>query len=103
PIVFSSATLSVHGSFQLMMDTLGIEDSLSFTVASPYDYEQQMSLTIPEHGDPPNIQAKLKHTYQMLEKSRGRTLLLFPSMEQLEQFRIASDQLAESGSYRILY
>src|SRR5690606_30402949 len=65
--------------------------------------EQQMSLTMPEHDGPPNIQAKLKHTYQMLEKSSGRTLLLFPSMEQLEQFRIASDQLAESGSYRILY
>ena len=36
PIIFSSATLSVGQDFSYILDSLGIEDFLSFSVESPF-------------------------------------------------------------------
>lgn len=46
PIVFSSATLSVESSFDYMAQSLGIENPLTFSVASPYDYSDQMQAAL---------------------------------------------------------
>ena len=46
PFIFSSATLSENGSFDYLATSLGIRDYLSFTVDSPYDYEEQMKVYI---------------------------------------------------------
>lgn len=103
PVIFSSATLSVAGSFRYMTDSLGIGDSLSFTVASPYSYQDQMTVVMPETGSIINMEQKLNDTYRMLERTGGRTLLLFPSMEQLELFRKESEQADSVADYRFLY
>ena len=44
PFVFSSATLSQGGDFTYLAESLGISDFDSFTVASPFDYEENMKL-----------------------------------------------------------
>ncbi|NIK76716.1 ATP-dependent DNA helicase DinG [Paenibacillus castaneae] len=103
PIVFSSATLSVNGSFQYMMDILGLESALSFSVPSPYEYEKQMKLLVPQAGDLIAMEEKIEKTYQQLQKSGGRTLLLFPSMEQLERFKQESEKHADYQKYSFLY
>lgn len=46
PFIFSSATLSENGSFDYLANSLGIRDYLSFTVDSPYDYEEQMKVYV---------------------------------------------------------
>ncbi len=103
PIVFSSATLSVNGSFDYMMDILGMESSLSFSVPSPYDYEHQMTVAIPKVNHLMGLNDKVEEAYRLLKQSGGRTLILFPSMEQLEQFKAASDMHADSAAYIFLY
>lgn len=103
PIVFSSATLSVNGSFDYMMDILGMESAISFSVPSPYDYEQQMTVATPDMGLLPNINEKMAETFRLLTKSGGRSLLLFPSMEQLEQFKAEAAKHAAAASFTFYY
>nr|WP_223285125.1 ATP-dependent DNA helicase [Paenibacillus sp. PL91] len=103
PIVFSSATLSVNGSFNYMMDILGMESALSFSVPSPYDYEQQMTVSIPETTHLMGVKDKVEEAYRLLKQSGGRTLILFPSMEQLEQFKTEANNHADAASYSFLY
>lgn len=103
PIVFSSATLSVNGSFDYMMDILGMDSALSFSVPSPYDYGQQMRVLAPKAGEVIGLDDKVRETYRLLKQSGGRTLLLFPSMEQLEQFKAEAEKLPENSDYRFLY
>ncbi|WP_054024713.1 ATP-dependent DNA helicase [Bacillus sp. FJAT-28004] len=103
PIVFSSATLSVNGSFNYMMDILGMNSSLSFSVPSPYDYEQQMTVEIPKAEHFKGLNDKVDETYRLLKQSGGRTLILFPSMEQLEQFKTESDKHTDSSAYTFFY
>ena len=44
PIVFSSATLSVQENFSYLADGLGIQEFLSFSVESPFDYDEVMEV-----------------------------------------------------------
>ena len=44
PIVFSSATLSIQKDFSYLADGLGIQDYLSFSVDSPFDYDEVMKV-----------------------------------------------------------
>lgn len=103
PIVFSSATLSVNGSFEYMMDILGMESCLSFSVPSPFDYEQQMTVAIPANDHLMGLNEKVEEVYRLLKLSGGRTLILFPSMEQLEQFKDESERQADLSAYTFLY
>ncbi|CAM4435740.1 ATP-dependent DNA helicase DinG [Paenibacillus endophyticus] len=103
PIVFSSATLSVNGSFDYMMDILGMDSAISFSVPSPYDYEQQMTVATPDMGLFPSINEKMAETFRLLTKSGGRSLLLFPSMEQLEQFKTEAAKHAAAASFTFYY
>jgi ATP-dependent DNA helicase DinG len=104
PIVFSSATLSVDGSFDYTADSLGIANSLSFSVASPYDYEHQMSVFAPTRAySSHEVKEKMQHTLGLLRQTEGRALILFPSREELEQFKQERAFHADSAGYRFLY
>ncbi|CAM4201480.1 ATP-dependent DNA helicase [Paenibacillus alkaliterrae] len=103
PIVFSSATLSVNGSFIYMMDILGMDNALSFSVPSPYEYAEQMRVMAPLMGKSMGIDEKVEETFRRLKQAGGRTLILFPSMEQLELFKSKSEHHDESAAYRFLY
>ncbi|WP_409178800.1 ATP-dependent DNA helicase [Brevibacillus fortis] len=87
PIVFSSATLSVDGSFKYVADSLGIEQYLSFSVASPYEYDKQMEVYVPTLSATDSFAEKMRQASQLLQKSAGSALLLFSSMEELQQFK----------------
>ncbi|MBO7745975.1 ATP-dependent DNA helicase [Paenibacillus sp. MWE-103] len=100
PVVFSSATLSAGGSFRYIADSLGIEDALSFSVPSPYDYENRMAVAVSGETD---IAAKLRLTLARLRQSEGRALLLFPSREELARFRESIAGMPAFGGFRFLY
>ncbi|MCJ8011788.1 ATP-dependent DNA helicase [Paenibacillus sp. KQZ6P-2] len=87
PIVFSSATLSVDGSFRYVADSLGINSFLSFSVASPYEYEQQMEALAPEWSLSDGFDGKMKQAVRMLNRTGGRALILFKSREELRLFK----------------
>ncbi|QHT61611.1 ATP-dependent DNA helicase [Paenibacillus lycopersici] len=100
PVAFSSATLSVGGSFQYVADSLGIEDALSFSVASPYEYEERMRVAV---SSEPDRAAKLDLALERLRRSEGRALVLFPSKEELSRFRDDIAGRAEFAEFRFLF
>lgn len=90
PIVFSSATMSVDGSFRYLADSLGIESFLSFSVASPYAYPEQMEVLAPAWHLADGFEGKMKEAVRLLQKSGGRALILFRTREELRQFKQAA-------------
>ncbi|MGN7360794.1 ATP-dependent DNA helicase [Paenibacillus sp. SAF-054] len=102
PIVFSSATLSVDGSFRYVADSLGISDFLSFSVASPYEYEEQMEALAPAWNLEEGFDGKMKQAVRMLQQTGGRALILFKSREELRLFKrkaAAEPELASMSFY----
>lgn len=88
PIVFSSATLSVQGSFDYVADSLGIESLLSFSVPSPYDYADQMKVLTPaDSRSTADFNGKLEAAARLLRESGGRALILFNGREELRRFK----------------
>ncbi|MFE4893697.1 ATP-dependent DNA helicase [Peribacillus butanolivorans] len=93
PYIFSSATLSDNKSFQYIADSLGIDKYDSFSVESPFDYDEVMKMNMPvfENGDK---LAKLNYTMKTIEENEGRTLVLFRSKEELLWFKENSQKTA---------
>ncbi|WP_373231144.1 ATP-dependent DNA helicase [Cohnella sp.] len=101
PIVFSSATLSVGGSFDYLAYSLGIENYLSFSVESPYEYNNQMEVIAPSWTKGASFEEKMAAAVRMLARTEGRALVLFPSREELQAFKEAISHFKECGSMRI--
>ncbi|WP_256758055.1 ATP-dependent DNA helicase [Cohnella sp. WQ 127256] len=95
PVIFSSATLSINGSFDYLAYSLGIEKYLSFSVNSPYEYENRMEVVVPKWENEASFAEKMKATVRMLLRTEGRALILFPSKELLRQFKDAIPAFSE--------
>ncbi|KAA0550439.1 ATP-dependent DNA helicase [Bacillus sp. BGMRC 2118] len=89
PFIFSSATLSQNGSFDYVANSLGIKNYSSFTVESPFDYEEQMELNF-KFVDQDAFSQKFDSALSTIESSKGRTLILFNTKEELEEFKTQS-------------
>lgn len=85
PFVFSSATLSENNTFDYMAKSLGIEDYLSFSVASPFDYDENMNIILKEFSE--NIEEKFAYTHEQLVASNGGGLVLFSNEAELKGFK----------------
>ncbi|MCP1132917.1 ATP-dependent DNA helicase [Paenibacillus polysaccharolyticus] len=105
PIVFSSATLSVDNSFRYVADSLGIEDFVSFSVASPYDYADKMQMKIAEQAVPGHAENenRLRDAAALLQESGGRALILFRTMEELLAFKRDIVHVPEAQGLRFMY
>ena len=98
PFVFSSATLSQGGDFTYLAESLGISDFDSFTVASPFDYEENMKL----NGHIEQEQTmKWEQIGAQLKGNHGHTLVLFSSEKEMNQFRKWAD--TQEWDFRMLY
>ncbi|TLS36745.1 ATP-dependent DNA helicase [Pseudalkalibacillus caeni] len=84
PFVFSSATLSKAGDFNYIASSLGIYDYSSFTVESPFDYEEQMRIIGHQEDDEKD---KWKNIRETLLKKKGKSLVLFSTSEEMNRFR----------------
>ncbi|MGG1696582.1 ATP-dependent DNA helicase [Bacillus zhangzhouensis] len=104
PYIFSSATLSENQSFDYLAESLGIKDYLSMSVASPYDYDEQMQIYF--HGiqqpvlDP---EAKGQQVITQLKDNGGRSLILFPSFDELHLFRKQLEASNESLPFQVYF
>jgi ATP-dependent DNA helicase DinG len=103
PILFTSATLSVDGSFEYLAEGLGISDYLSFSVASPYDYQHQMEVVAPQLISTDIFAEKMNWAGRMLKQTEGRALILFPSKEELKAFKEASVRDADFAGMHIAF
>lgn len=100
PVIFSSATLSIGGSFDYLAYSLGIENYLSFSVDSPYEYNNQMEVFAPKWTDGASFKEKMTAAVRMLSRTGGRALVLFPSREELQAFKEAISHFKECESMR---
>src|SRR6188768_3279141 len=104
PIVLTSATLTVAGSFDYLRARVGLGDTAAeATFPSPFDYRRQALLYIaPDLPEPNHDSFPAAATARMAELcdiTHGRALLLFTSFRNL---RIAEAQLRASLPYPLL-
>ena len=95
PIIFSSATLSVEKSFDYLAYSLGIVDYQSFSIASPFDYENVMKI----HLEQGNTQENITRLSELLEEEE-QTLVLFSSKQSMME---AYEQLPLEQSVMVTY
>lgn len=86
PFIFSSATLAENQSFDYMASGLGIESFLSFSVASPFDYEENMVIYTPTFQENDYI-SKMQYIHEQMEKTEGKALVLFANKTELIRFK----------------
>ncbi|MCZ2258367.1 ATP-dependent DNA helicase [Sporosarcina sp. G11-34] len=82
PIVFSSATLSIQKDFSYLADGLGIQDFLSFSVDSPFDYDEVMKVFAHDIDAGKKADRGLE-----LLKDGEPTLMLFKSERTMLEFK----------------
>ena len=91
PVIATSATLKVGGSFEAIKNGLGIADLDQVTtldVGSPFDFERQGMLYLASHLPEPTrdgpTQEALDELGELIEAAGGRTLALFSSWRGVE-------------------
>lgn len=99
-VVYTSATLSAGGDFSYFSKRVGApEDSLFFSYSSPFDFENNTRLYIPETNFPEPAspgapQAIHKRLADLILLSGGRALLLFTSFAAMDRtYHALRDQL----------
>ncbi len=91
PWIFTSATLTVAGSFRYLEREWGLEGAEELAIESPFDYENNALLFVPRALPHPGQREKhhralLALTMRLLAASRGRAFLLFTSHDALRWF-----------------
>lgn len=101
--IFTSATLSVGGDFSHYSGELGLDGGRRMSWDSPFDYERQALLYVPQGIPEPNTQehtpAVVTVSLPLIEACGGRAFLLFTS---LRAMREAHALLTEAFSRRRL-
>ena len=86
PFVFSSATLSDNKSFDYLAKSLGIDEYASFSVNSPFEYEEMMEIFLSDFASG-DFQSKAQYTLEQLKLSKGKALVLFTDKNELSSFK----------------
>ncbi|SDM44806.1 ATP-dependent DNA helicase DinG [Bacillus sp. OK048] len=102
-IVLTSATLTVNGSFDYLLNEIGLDkdNTLAMSITSPFDYKKQVQLLIPV--DLPEVNASslddyviaiTEHIITIAEATNGRMLILFTAHDMLKK---TYELIKESG------
>jgi DNA polymerase-3 subunit epsilon/ATP-dependent DNA helicase DinG len=86
--VLTSATLTIDGSFDYIVERLGLYDAISLPLGSPFDHRQSTLVYVPDDmPDPRNqgYQDVVNATLiELLRATEGRALVLFTSHSSLQ-------------------
>src|SRR5882672_277266 len=95
--IFTSATLSVQGNFSHYQREMGLADAATAFSESPFDYENQALLYVPEGLPEPNAEGYTRKAVEaalpVIEAAEGRTFFLFTSLRAMREAR----ELMETG------
>jgi ATP-dependent DNA helicase DinG len=87
--IFTSATLAVKQDFSHYQSEMGLLRAKTACWDSPFDYEKQALLYVPQSMPEPNsegyTEAVVQAALPMLEASRGRAFLLFTSLRAMQR------------------
>jgi len=93
--IFTSATLSVNGDFGHYQREMGLPDAVTKSWPSPFDFERQALLYVPEGLPDPNSEgyanAVIEAAWPVVRASGGHAFLLFTSLRAMDR---AHDRLA---------
>lgn len=88
-VILTSATLTAHGEFQYLRNTLGADEADEIQLGSPYDYESAALLYIANDIPEPNVhgyeQALDRTLIATAKATSGRMLVLFTSYAALKK------------------
>ncbi len=88
-VIVTSATLTAHGEFQYLRNTLGADEADELQLGSPFDYENSTLLYIASDIPEPNVtgyqQALDRAIVSTAKAIGGRMLVLFTSYAQLKK------------------
>ncbi|WHY84397.1 ATP-dependent DNA helicase [Neobacillus novalis] len=99
PFVFSSATLANQKSFDYITSSLGVKEYLSFSVASPFDYEDKMKLFLPRFSNN-DINQKTDYLLDQVRQSEGRALILLNNKDELAHVK---ERLSKTVPYPVYF
>jgi ATP-dependent DNA helicase DinG len=87
--IFTSATLSVNGDFGHYQREMGLAEAATATWPSPYDFERQALLYVPEGLPDPNAEgyaeAVVDAAWPVVRASGGHAFLLFTSLRAMQR------------------
>ncbi|MEX2489225.1 MAG: ATP-dependent DNA helicase [Pseudomonadales bacterium] len=102
--LFTSATLTVNGSFTHFRDSLGLDDNaIERRFESPFNYREQVRAWIPDNlpmpGTDRHTSALVDACLPLIQANPGRTFFLFTSYRAL---RLAASLIAEQGDVPVM-
>jgi len=87
--IFTSATLAVKQNFAHYQAEMGLQDARTACWDSPFDYQQQALLYVPNDLPEPNTEgytdAVVQAALPLIEASKGRAFLLFTSLRAMQR------------------
>ena len=106
--IFTSATLSVNGDFSHYAKEMGLAEAVTRSWASPFDFENQALLYVPQGLPDPNsegyVEAVVEASWPVVRASAGHAFLLFTSLRAMERGheRLAARLRAEGLDWPLL-
>lgn len=101
-VILTSATLQTSGSFQFFKSEVGVQDAAEVVVDSPFDFQHQAALIVPEMRTDPRDEEFTAEASEIINRAvqalKGRTMVLCTSYRNLNAFADA----ARSTGVRIL-
>ena len=100
--IFTSATLSVNGDFSHYQAEMGLAQAQTLSWPSPYDFENQALLYVPEGLPDPNsegyVEAVIEAAWPVVRASGGHAFLLFTSLRAMDRgFDLLAARLKSEG------
>ncbi|HEX5633678.1 MAG TPA: ATP-dependent DNA helicase, partial [Gemmatimonadales bacterium] len=100
--IFTSATLSVNGDFSHYQGEMGLAGAVTRSWPSPFDFERQALLYVPEGLPDPNsegyVAAVIDAAWPVVRASGGHAFLLFTSLRAMDRaFDLVGAKLAAAG------
>jgi ATP-dependent DNA helicase DinG len=99
PFIFSSATLSNEKKFDYIANSLGIREYLSFSVDSPFDYDEKMEVFLPRFNQN-SLDEKLEYVITKITQSEGRALILLNNQNEL---KVLKEKLSGNIPYPVYF
>jgi len=100
--IFTSATLSVNGDFAHYQREMGLGEAQARSWPSPFDFEKQALLYVPEGLPDPNsegyVEAVIDAAWPVVRASGGHAFLLFTSLRAMDRGHdLVAARLAAEG------
>lgn len=104
--IFTSATLSLGEDFSHFAGRLGLADTPTLKIDSPFDYERQSLLYLPMGMPEPSasgyVTAVIEQALPLIEASKGGAFILFTSHRALSQAAtLVRERWAQGSPYKL--